>query len=142
MAYTLKTQMNNDNVQVFLNSIEVHQKKEDSFVLLEMLERLSWYKAQMWWKNIVGFWSYDYTYASWHSWSCARVSFSPRASYISLYIMPGYEFENMPELMENLWKYKVWKCCLNIKKLSDLDLKILEEIISLGLKNMIERYPE
>jgi len=142
MAYTLKTQESNDSVEAFIESIEDTQKKEDSKVLLEIFTRLSWEPAKMWWANIIGFWNYHYIYASGNSWDWMRTGFSPRMTWISLYTMPGYEFWNMPELMSKLWKYKHWKSCLNIKKLSDIDLGVLEEIITLWLKDMAERYPE
>lgn len=142
MVYELKTKINNADVKEFLNTIWDTQKRDDCFIILVMFTKLSWEAAKMWWKNIVWFWSYDYTYSSGHSGSSARISFSPRASYISLYIMPWYEFGNMPELMKKLWKFKAWKCCLNIKKLSDVDLGVLEKIIEAWLDDMNERYPE
>jgi len=142
MAYTLKTQVSDNSVQDFLYSISDEEKKKDCFKLLDLLATISWEPAKMWWKNIVGFGTYSYKYASWQSWDWMRTWFSPRTWGISLYIMPGYQFWNMPDLMEKLWKYKSWKSCLNIKKLSDIDLKVLEEIIKLGLEDMNERYPE
>lgn len=142
MVYELKTKINDASVIAFLESIEDEEKKESCFKLLEIFTNISWHEWKMWWKSIVWFWTYTYKYASWQTWDWMRTWFAPRVGGISLYIMPGYEFWNMQELMENLWKYKAWKSCLNIKKLSDIDLKVLREIIKAGLEDMKERYPE
>jgi hypothetical protein len=107
-----------------------------------MLKRLSWKPAKMWWSSIIWFWNYHYKYASGQEWDWMRAGFAPRAAGFSLYIMPGYQFGNIPELMAQLWKYKAWKSCLNIKKLSDIDLRVLEKIIQWGLDDMKQRYPE
>jgi len=56
--------------------------------------------------------------------------------------MPGYGFWNMQELLSKLWKHKAWKSCINIKKLSDIDIKVLEEIIKTWLDDMERMYPE
>jgi len=142
MSYELKTKVNDANIEAFINTIIEPQKKEDCSLLLEIFKTLSWCPAKMWGKNIVWFWTYTYKYVSGQTWDWMRAGFAPRAWWISIYIMPGYEFWNMEELLSKLWKYKSWKSCLNIKKLSDIDLKILEEIIVLGLEDMKQRYPE
>lgn len=55
--------------------------------------------------------------------------------------MPGYQFDGMQELLWKLWKYKLWKSCLYIKKLSDIDEEILKQIIQKWLSKMAEKYP-
>jgi len=142
MTYELKTKINDADVKKFLDTIEDDQKKEDSLRVLEIFERISGYKAKMWWSNIVWFGTYTYKYASGQTWDWMRTWFAPRAWGLSLYIMPWYEFWNMKELMSKLWKHKAWRSCINIKKLSDIDLKVLEKIIKAWLDDMKEKYPE
>lgn len=138
MTYELKTKVNSANVTDFLHTVDDTQKQEDCFKLLEIFERLSWEKADMWGENIVGFGTYTYTYASGHTWDWMRTGFSPRKTALTLYIMPGYT--DMSDLLWKLGKHKLWKSCLYIKKLSDVDLKVLEQIIEKGLEFMNEKY--
>lgn len=142
MVYKLKTQINNANVTDFLNSLEDQQKREDSFKLLDIFRRISQCEAKMWWSTIIGFGTYTYKYASGQTWDWMRIWFSPRKTGLSIYIMPGYNFSEIEILLSKLWKYKSGKSCLNIKKLSDIDLKVLEEIIHFWLKEMERMYPE
>jgi len=142
MVDKFKTQESENDVTTFLKGIEDTQKKTDCFVLLEIFERLSGKPWKIWGKNIIGFWKYHYIYASGREGDSMRTGFSARLGGISIYIMPGYEFWNMQEHLMKLWKYKAWKSCLNIKKLSDIDLWILESIIRLGLDELKTKYPE
>ena len=141
MVYIPKTQINNADVEGFLNTIEDEQKRKDSFKLLEMFTRISGQPPKMWWSSIVWFGSYHYKTAS-CVWDWMRTGFSPRKWGLSVYIMPWYEFDWMSQLLEKLGKHKRGKSCLNIKKLDDIDMKILEEIVKKGLEVMEEKYPE
>jgi len=141
MGYELKTQLNDANVLDFIHSIEDTQKREDSLTLLKLFEKVSGETGKMWWENIIGFGTYTYTNSTGKSYTWMRAGFSPRKANLSLYIMPGYQFEKMKDLLEKLWKHKTSKgSCLYIKKLSDVDLKILEDIISFSLTVMKEKY--
>ena len=141
MVYTLKTQINDSDVNAFLNSIEDLQKKEDSFILLDMFSKISGEKPKMWWTSIIGFWLYSYVSKSRCVGDWMRTGFAPRKAGLSIYIMPWYDM-GMEWLLEKLWKYKMWKSCLTIKKLSDIDLKVLEKIIKKGFDIMDEKYPK
>ncbi len=139
MVYTPKTQINDADVKAFLDTIEDPIKREDSFKLLDMFTRVSGGPAKMWWSAIIGFGSYHYKTAS-CEWDWMRTGFSPRKWALSVYIMPGYYFDTMSELLEKLGKYKAGKSCLNIKKLEDIDMSVLEEIVKKGLEIMQEKY--
>ena len=141
MTYELKTKISDDSVENFLNTISDEAKRTEAFQLLEIFQQISWKPAKMWWSTIVGFGTYTYKYASGQTWDWMRTGFAPRAAGFSLYIMPGYNFGNMQDLIAKLWKHKAWRSCLNIKKLSDIDLGVLEQIIQLGLDDVKERYP-
>jgi len=141
MPYELKTKLSDADVSDFLNTIEDIQKREDSFKLLDIFSRLSWEDAKMWWSAIIGFWTYHYQYASGQEWDWMRTGFSPRKTALTIYIMPGYQFDEMENLLSKLGKYKTGRSCLYIKKLADIDLQILEEIIKFGLDDMKKKYP-
>lgn len=140
MVYKPMTQVNDADVEKFLNSVEETQKREDSLKLLNSFTRITWEPAKMWWSSIVGFGSYHYKTAS-CEWYWMRTGFSPRKWAISVYVMPWYNFDEMPEYLDKLWKFKAGKSCLNIKKLEDIDMNILEKIIKKWLEIMEEKYP-
>jgi uncharacterized protein YdhG (YjbR/CyaY superfamily) len=66
------------------------------------------------------------------------IGFSPRKAALTLYILMG--FDGYDELMAKLGKYKTSKACLYIKKLEDVDVKVLKELITLSVKHMKEKY--
>lgn len=141
MSYELKTKISDASVEEFINSIEDLQKQEDSHVLLKLFEKVTWESGKMWWENIIGFWTYTYSNSTWKEFTWMRTGFSPRKANLSLYIMPGYQFDKMSDLLSQLGKHKTSKgSCLYIKKLSDIDLKVLEKIILFSLEIMKEKY--
>lgn len=60
--------------------------------------------------------------------------FSPRKGDLTLYVMPG--FEPFAGLMKRLGKYKTGKSCLYIKKLDDVNLDVLRELVTRAVDKM------
>lgn len=132
----LKTKTNDQSVEKFLNSVPDEKKRQDSFRIKKIMEEITGEPAKMWGDSIVGFGSYHYKYASGQEGDWMLTAFSPRKQNLTLYIMPGFErYEN---LMKQLGKYKTGKSCLYIKKLEDVDLEVLKELIDLSVKQMRE----
>ncbi|RPI72272.1 MAG: DUF1801 domain-containing protein [Ignavibacteriales bacterium] len=92
----------------------------------------------MWGPSIIGFGDYHYKYESGREGDFFITGFSPRKQNLTLYIMPG--FKRYEELMQNLGKFKTGQSCLYIKKLEDVDLKVLKELIADSVKYMKEKY--
>jgi len=130
----VKTKVNNASVTDFLNSVADEQKRNDSFEILKMMKQLSKADAKMWGTSIVGFGSYHYKGASGREGDWMLIGFSPRKQNITLYIMPG--FDRYQKLMKNLGKYSTGKSCLYIKRLSDVDVNVLKELMTASLKVM------
>lgn len=130
----VKTKVNEASVTDFLNSVEDEQKRKDSFEVLKLMKQISKEDAKMWGSSIVGFGSYHYKGASGREGDWMLIGFSPRKQNITLYIMPG--FERYPTLMKKLGKYSTGKSCLYIKKLSDVDVAVLKELMAESLKVM------
>ena len=124
----LKTQKNNTNVKSFLMGIDHEQRRKDSFVVLALMEKITNSKASMWGTSIIGFGSYHYTYASGRKGDWFLTGFSPRKQNLTLYIMSG--FSRYSEILNRLGKYKTGKSCLYINKLDDIDMNVLEELIT------------
>ena len=134
----LKTKANKASVAGFLSSIENQQKRADCRAIAKMMREATGKRAKMWGAAIVGYDKYDYKYASGRSGTFMITGFSPRAQNISIYIMPG--FSKFTVLMKKLGKYKTGKSCLYIKKLDDVDGKVLAKLISESVQVMRRRY--
>lgn len=133
----LKTKLNDASVEKFLNSISEEGKRKDSFKVLEMMKKITKSEPKMWGTSIVGFGSYHYKYASGREADWFLVGFSPRKQSLTLYIMSG--FRKYGELMDKLGKFKTGKSCLYIKNLKDIDIEILQELISESVKYLSKK---
>lgn len=124
----LKTRPNDLNVEDFINKVENETKRKDSFKILEIMKELTGEEPVMWGGSIVGFGSYHYKYESGREGDWMLVGFSPRKQNLTLYIMTG--FDKYSEILNRLGKYTTGKSCLYIKKLADVDIPSLKELIS------------
>ncbi|MGA9651591.1 DUF1801 domain-containing protein [Pedobacter sp.] len=122
-----KTTENENDVVSFLNTVKDEQKRKDSFELIKIFEEASSFKAKMWGTAIVGFGSYHYKYASGREGDAPLAGFSPRKDSISLYLTS--ELNEKEKLLAEFGKHKTAKACIYIKKLSDIDVKILQKLI-------------
>ncbi|QLC22580.1 DUF1801 domain-containing protein [Parasphingopyxis sp. CP4] len=122
----------------FIAAVEPEWKREDAETVCAMMKRLSGEKPKMWGGSIVGFGQYHYKYASGREGDSLLTGFSPRKSALTLYVMGG--FESRPDLMERLGKYKTGKSCLYVKRLSDIDMEVLEELIVADIDYMRATY--
>lgn len=136
--YELKTKLNDASVKNFLNGIKDKQKREDSFKIVDMMKKITKEEPKMWGPSIVGFGKYHYKYESGHEGDMCITGFSPRKQALTLYILPG--FLKYEPLMKKLGKYKTGVSCLYIKKLEDIDMKVLKELITESVKYMKKKY--
>ena len=127
MATKNKTTYTNVNVTDFIQAfVENDQKKEDSFRLVELMWEWSGFEPEMYGPTIIGFGNYHYKYASGHEGDAPIIGFSPRKAAFSLYIYtPNEENE---KLLAELGKYKISKACIYFKKLTDLNIPVLEKL--------------
>lgn len=134
-----KTQQTKASVEAFLGGVKDTARAADSRVVLKLMQKVSGESPKMWGPSIIGFGTYHYRYDSGREGDFLRIGFSPRAQALTLYIMGG--FPRYEALMAKLGKYTTGKSCLYIKQLSDVDLKVLEELILASWKEMARRYP-
>ncbi|MEO0330526.1 MAG: DUF1801 domain-containing protein [Bacteroidota bacterium] len=135
---SLKTQPYDRDISEFLSKVEEPQKREDCFTLLELMKEETGEEPQYWHNNMVGFGQYHYRYATGTEGDWFLTGFSPRKQSLTIYIMAG--FERYDELMTNLGKYKTGKSCLYVKRLSDIDQKILRELVSESVAYLRDKY--
>jgi hypothetical protein len=126
----LKTKMTEASVEGFLASIEDEKKRRDSFTLLEIFSRATGTQPKMWGSSIVGFGEYHYKYASGHEGDMCKIGFSPRKQALTLYLMQ--DRTKFQHLLPALGKFKSGVGCLYIKKLEDVDVAVLEQMIRLS----------
>ena len=92
----------------------------------------------MWGSSIVGYGCYRYSNTAGKDFEWMLTGYSPRKQALTVYIMCG--FEPFKPLMSRLGKYKTGKSCLYIKRLEDIDEKVLEKLITESIKTMRKRY--
>ena len=133
----LKTKLNAASVEEFLNKVEDPKKKADCLKIHGIMQEVTGEKGAMWGSSIVGYGKYHYVYASGREGDWMATGFSPRKNAISIYIMSG--FRHYDGLMKKLGKFKTGVGCLYVKKLDDVDEKVLRELISESFKFIIKK---
>ena len=123
----LKTKKTTASVEKFLNNVADEQRRKDCFRLVEIMKAETKAEPAMWGTSIVGFGRHQYKYVSGRELEWFLVGFSPRKQDLTLYIMGG--LERYPFLTKKLGKHKAGKGCLYIKKLEDVDLATLKQLI-------------
>lgn len=131
----LKTKKNDGSVEVFLNTVDDEQKRADSFTVLELMKKITGVEPKMWGGSIIGFGDYRYKYASGREGDWFLTGFSPRKQALTLYIMDYVEKHG--NLLADLGKYKNGKGCLYVKRLSDIDMKVLEKLIRESIAKLL-----
>lgn len=122
-----KTQPTDVNVEAYIAAIVHEQQRLDCQQLLTIFTRLSKEKAVMWGPSIIGFGVYHYRYDSGREGDMCRTGFAARKGEIAIYLMPATA--NQARLLAQLGKHKMGKSCLSIKRLSDIQLPVLEHLI-------------
>ena len=130
----LKTKVNDASVTKFLNSVADKGKRKDSFEILKLMQQVTKEEPKMWGSSIVGFGSYHYKGASGREGDWMLTGFSPRKQNLTLYLMHGFDVHK--DLLKKLGKYKTGMGCLYIKKLDDVDRKVLKELVQASVKRM------
>ncbi len=133
----IKTTVNDQDVEQFLNTIEDDQKRKDSFTILALMQQVSGSDPKMWGSSIVGFGTYHYKGKSGREGDWMILGFSPRKANLTIYGLGG--LEERDDLLKTLGKHTTGKGCLYIKRLSDVDLPtlktLIEEVVKHGGQN-------
>lgn len=132
-----KTTQTELSVTDFLNSVADETKRNDSFQLVELFKTQTGLEPKMWGPSIVGFGSYHYKYDSGHEGDAPLVAFSPRKDALTLYLA---NFDRREALLQQFGKHKTGKGCIYIKKLADVNIDILKEMIDLSAEHTKSRY--
>ena len=123
-----KTKATDASVADYLAAIDDEVRRKDCEALADLMARATKQPPRMWGASIVGFGSYHYRYASGREGDTCVVGFSSRKGDISVYGLKATA--NAAELLPKLGKHKAGKGCVYIKRLSDVDLKVLEKLVA------------
>ena len=128
----IKTAQNSASVEDFINSIADEQKRKDSFVILNMMEKAMKEKSKMWGSSMIGFGYVRYkSPASGREVDYFKIGFAPRKANFSLHLI---NLQIHADALKKLGKHKTGLGCLYINKLEDVDIKILEKMIAAAAK--------
>ena len=130
----LKTKENDQSVEAFLSSIDDVQKQADCRALVAIMQDATDAAPRMWGESIVGFGHYHYKYASGREGDWFLTGFAPRKQNLTLYIMAG--FDNYEALLGRLGKHTTGKSCLYVKRLADVDMPVLTELVVESVAHM------
>ncbi len=136
----MKTVATKKRVSEFIDSIDDRERRAECREIMKLMRRVTGKKAVMWGDSIVGFDQYRYKRSNGKEFEFFRTGFSPRKTALTLYIMPGYS--DFSALLKKLGPHKKGKSCLYLKRLADVDIGVLEELIQAGYDEMNERYPK
>jgi hypothetical protein len=123
----LKTAPTKASVSAFLKGVDDDGRRQDCEALLRMMKRITRADPVMWGPSIVGFGTYHYKYASGREGDWFLTGFSPRKQALTIYVMAG--FKRYPALMKQLGRHATGSSCLYVKRLDELDLDVLQELI-------------
>ena len=130
----LKTKPTAESVEKFLNGIADENRRQDCFRVLELMKKETKAEPSMWGTSIVGFGRHKYKYESGREGEWFLTGFSPRKDSLTLYVMSGLQRHS--DLLKTLGKHKTGKGCLYIKKLDDVDLTALRQLIKQSLAEL------
>lgn len=112
----------------YIAAVTDERKRTDSEWLLATMQEITGEAPKMWGPGIIGFGNYHYVYDSGREGDTMEIGFSPRKANISIYLVSGVAREE--EFLAKLGKHKVGKSCLYIRRLSDVNKKVLRELMA------------
>jgi hypothetical protein len=117
---------NEKPVKDYIASLD-EQTAKDSRVLVDMMQRISGHGPKLWNAGTIGFDTYHYKYSSGREGDGLVIGFYPRKGKTTVYLMDGTA--RYSELLAKLGRHTATGYCLYIKRLSDVELPVLEQIV-------------
>jgi len=131
----LKTRPTAQSVPAFLAAIPDPDTRKACATLARVMTKVTKSAPKMWGTSIVGFGAHSYVSpATGRESDWFLTGFSPRAANLTVYIMSGFEGE--AALMKKLGKYRIGKSCLYFKRLGDIDLAVLEQLVARSVRHL------
>ena len=134
-----KTKPTEVSAESHIAAIANEEQRNDARSLVALMRRATRQEPRMWGPTIVGFGSYHYKYASGHEGDSALTGFAARGRDLVVYIAP--DFEGRDDLLAKLGEHKTGKICVYIRRLANVDLKVLEKLVARSVAETKSRYP-
>ena len=134
-----KTKPTKASVAAYIHRLPDERTRADCNVLVALMEKVTGEKAVMWGPSIIGFGTYRLSYADGSEADWPIAGFSPRKTELTIYLGGGCD--RYADLMKKLGKHRTGKVCLYIKRLADVDMKVLKELVVASLRYMRRTYP-
>jgi hypothetical protein len=134
-----KTKPTKLSVTAFIDALPDATKRADAKTLVKLMQGATGEKPRMWGPSIIGFGSCHYIYESGREGDMPRLAFSPRKAAIVLYNLIG--FNDARAALRKLGKHTTGKGCLYIKKLADVDPKVLETMVGKSVAHLRVKHP-
>ena len=135
-----KTKPTKISAESHIAAIANEEQRSDARTLVVLMRRVTRQEPRMWGPSIVGFGSYHYEYASGHEGDSALTGFAARGRELVVYIAP--DFEGRDVLLAKLGEHRSGKVCVYIKRLANVDLKVLEKLLARSVTDTKRRYPQ
>lgn len=132
----LKTKPRKASAKAFLDRIPDKERRRDCQFVSKLMKQATKAAPRMWGPAIVGFGDYHYKYASGQEGDWFQTGFSPRKQNLTIYLMPG--LHQYGDLLASLGKHSTSKSCLYLKRLADVDLDVLKELIVRSVQDLKE----
>ena len=136
----LKTRPTEVSVESHIAAIANEEQRNDARRLVALMRKVTRQEPRMWGPSIVGFGSYHYKYASGHEGDSALAAFAVRGR--DLVVYTEAEFEGRDLLLARLGEHKTGKVCVYIRRLANVDLKVLEKLVARSVAETESRYPQ
>jgi len=134
----IKTHRTDDSAVAMIRDIADEGRRADCEVLLDLMQRVTGAEPAVWSSGLIGFGTYHYKSASGQEGDWFPVGFANRKAAITVYL--GISIEDSAELLAKLGKYKPGKGCIYIKRLADVDLAVLEQLVADSYAGIMRMY--
>jgi hypothetical protein len=128
------------DLDAFLDAIPDAGRRADARALIALMERATGEPPLLWEYGIIGFGRYRYRYDSGREGEAGVAGFAPRKNELVVYL-PA-DPPDKDALLARLGKHKAGKSCLYIKRLADVDLAVLEQLVGGAAQAIKKRYPD
>lgn len=129
-----KTRRNDTGVAEFLATVDDPKRRADAEAACALMAEATGAEPTMWGSAIIGFGSYHYRYATGREGDAPAVGLSPRKQALTLYVSAG--LDGHADLLSRLGPHRTGKSCLYLKRLADVDLSVLKELVTRGFRHL------
>jgi uncharacterized protein DUF1801 len=134
-----RTKRTEASAEEYFATIDDLTRRQDCEALARLMTKATKCAPKMWGSSIVGFGTYHYKYESGREGDSCLVGFSSRKGDISVYGL--HAAVDAEQLLARLGKHKAGKGCVYIKRLADVDVKLLEKLVASAAAEKRRQHP-